>query len=86
MPNVWLVRSPEYSLTKFIEVRDLLNNFKGVLKFFSEKPKKFVHFFRFHTYSRIYYLCAKYRVIDEWNLSLNEPTECELQRISYKIE
>jgi hypothetical protein len=40
MPNVWLVRSPEYSLTKFIEVRDLLNNFKGVLKFFSEKPKK----------------------------------------------
>ena len=40
MPNVWLVRSPEYSLTKFREVRDLLNRYKGVLKFFPEKPKK----------------------------------------------
>jgi hypothetical protein len=40
MPNVWLVRSPEYSLTKFREVRDLLNSFKGVLKFFPEKSEK----------------------------------------------
>lgn len=40
MPNVWLVRSPEYSLTKFREVRDLLNSFKGVLKFFPEKSDK----------------------------------------------
>jgi hypothetical protein len=40
MPNVWLVRSPEYSLTKFREVRDLLNSYKGVLKFFPEKSAK----------------------------------------------
>ncbi len=40
MPNVWLVRSPEYSLTKFREVRDILNSYKGVIKFFPEKPKK----------------------------------------------
>ena len=40
MPNVWLVRSPEYSLTKFREVRDLLNRYKGVVQFFPEKPEK----------------------------------------------
>lgn len=40
MPNVWLLRSPEYSLTKFREVRDLLNSFKGVIKFFPEKSDK----------------------------------------------
>lgn len=40
MPNVWLVRSPEYSLTKFREVRDLLNKYKGVVKFFPEKLEK----------------------------------------------
>ncbi|WP_395803967.1 hypothetical protein [Daejeonella sp.] len=40
MPNVWLVRSPEYSLSRFREVRNLLNSYKGVLKFFPEKPEK----------------------------------------------
>jgi hypothetical protein len=40
MPNVWLVRSPEYSLSKFREVRDLLNKYKGVVQFFPEKPEK----------------------------------------------
>lgn len=40
MPNVWLVRSPEYSLSRFKEVYDLLDSYKGVLRFFNAEPKK----------------------------------------------
>lgn len=39
MPNVWLVRSPEYSVLKFQRVVNMLRTFKGVLNFCTIKEE-----------------------------------------------
>lgn len=39
MPNVWLVRSPEYSEIKFQRVVDMLRTFKGVLNFCTKEEE-----------------------------------------------
>lgn len=39
MPNVWLVRSPEYSVLKFQRVVEMLNTYKGVLNFCTKEEE-----------------------------------------------